>query len=132
METVTDPDARTVMALFNRAYHMALQLMAQHFGERPDGSLRRSDLMNAAIDMMTGLMRPLAELLVTLPSGRRGRTAGPSFELVEHPAPVSRPEAARRGIARRLDALAAECRTSSLVPKRVGEMSAFWADHFRR
>lgn len=131
METVTDPDARTVMALFNRAYHMALQLMAQHFGERPDGSLRRSDLMNAAIDMMTGLMRPLAELLVTLPSGRRGRTAGPSFEPVEHPAPVSRPEVARRGIARRLDALAAECRTSSLVPTRVGEMSAFWADHFR-
>lgn len=131
METVTDPDARTVMALFNRAYFMALQLMAQHFGERPDGSLRRSDLMNAAIDMMTGLMRPLAELLVTLPSGRRGRTAGPSFEMVEHPAPVPRPEVARRGIARRLDDLAAECRTASLVPRRVGEMSAFWADHFR-
>lgn len=131
METVTDPDARTVMTLFNRAYFMALQLMAQHFGERPDGSLRRSDLMNGAIDMMTGLMRPLAELLVTMPSGRRGRTAGPSFELVEQPTPVSRPEVARRGIALRLDDLAAECGKSALVPTRVGEMSAFWADHFR-
>ncbi|MFJ1647227.1 ferritin-like domain-containing protein [Streptomyces sp. NPDC088258] len=129
--TVTDPDARSVMELFNRSYFMALQLMAQHFGERPDGSLRRSDLMNAAIDMMTGLMRPLAELLVTLPSGRRGTTAGPSFELAEQPAPVSRPDVARRGIALRLDHLAAACGKHPLVPDRVGEMSAFWADHFR-
>ncbi|WP_329062059.1 ferritin-like domain-containing protein [Streptomyces sp. NBC_01429] len=130
-ETVTDPDARAVMELFNRSYFMALQLMVQHFGERPDESLRRSDLMNAAIDMMTGLMRPLAELLVTLPSGRRGRTAGPSFELAEQPAPVSRPDVARRGIALRLDHLAAACGKHPLVPARVGEMSAFWADHFR-
>ncbi|MGW0706377.1 ferritin-like domain-containing protein [Streptomyces sp. NPDC002643] len=131
METVTDPDARAVMELFNRAYFMALQLMAQHFGECPDASLRRSDLMNGAIDMMTGLMRPLAELLVTMPSGRRGMTAGPSFELPERPAPVARPDVARRGIARRLDDLAAECAKHPVVPTRVGEMSAFWADHFR-
>ncbi|MDM4722191.1 ferritin-like domain-containing protein [Micromonospora sp. WMMA1363] len=131
MVTVTDPDARAVMDLFNRAYFMALQLMAQHFGERPDGSLRRSDLMNAAIDMMTGLMRPLAELLVTLPSGRRGATAGPSFELPEQPVPVSRPDVARRGIALRLDDLAAECGKCPLVPPRVAELSTFWANHFR-
>ncbi|WP_149184819.1 ferritin-like domain-containing protein [Streptomyces sp. TRM49041] len=131
METVTDPDARSVMELFNRSYFMTLQLMAQHFGERPDESLRRSDLMNAAIDMMTGLMRPLAELLVTLPSGRRGMTAGPSFELTEQPAPVSRPDVARRGISLRLDHLAAACGKHPMVPARVGEMSAFWADHFR-
>nr|WGO49565.1 polyketide synthase [Streptomyces lavendulae] len=131
METVTDPDARTVMELFNRSYFLALQLMAQHFGERPDASLRRSDLMNAAIDMMTGVMRPLAELLVTLPSGRRGTTAGPSFELAGQPAPVSRPDVARRSLALRLDHLAAACRKCPLVPARVGEMSAFWADHFR-
>ncbi|MEI5527690.1 ferritin-like domain-containing protein [Streptomyces brasiliscabiei] len=130
-ETVTDPDARSVMKLFNGSYTMALRLMAQHFGERPDGSLRRSDLMNAAIDMMTGLMRPLAELLVTMPSGRRGTTAGPSFELTEQPVPVPRPDVARRGIALRLDRLAAESGKNPLVPARVGEMSAFWADHFR-
>ncbi|MCZ7462192.1 ferritin-like domain-containing protein [Streptomyces sp. WMMC940] len=130
-ETVTDAGARAVMKLFNRAYFMALQLMAQHFGECPDAALRRSDLMNAAIDMMTGLMRPLAELLVTMPSGRRGMTAGPSFELLEQPMAVSRPDVARRGIARRLDELATECGKHPVVPARVGEMSAFWADHFR-
>ncbi|MFI2200293.1 ferritin-like domain-containing protein [Streptomyces sp. NPDC020192] len=131
LETVTDPDARSVMRLFNRAYFMALQLMAQHFGERPDGSLRRSDLMNAAIDVMTGIMRPLAELLVTMPSGRRGTTAGPSFELDGQPAPVARPDVARRGIALRLDHLAAACGKCHQVPARVGELSAFWADRFR-
>ncbi|MFI6094223.1 ferritin-like domain-containing protein [Lentzea sp. NPDC051213] len=131
VETVTDPDARTVMQIFNQAYFMALQLMAQHFGERPDASLRRSDLMNGAIDIMTGLMRPLAELLVTLPSGRRGTTAGPSFELPEVPAAIARPDVARRAIALRLDDIAAQCAKCPLVPARVGELSTYWADHFR-
>ncbi|GGM69508.1 hypothetical protein GCM10011609_01510 [Lentzea pudingi] len=130
-ETITDPDARTVMQIFNESYSMALQLMAQHFGERPDASLRRSDLMNAAIDIMAGLMRPLAELLVTLPSGRRGTTAGPSFELSEVPATIPRPDVARRAIALRLDEIAAQCAKCALVPARVGELSTFWADYFR-
>ncbi|MET9232605.1 ferritin-like domain-containing protein [Lentzea sp. NPDC003310] len=130
-EQVTDPDARTVMQIFNESYFVALQLMAQHFGERPDASLRRSDLMNGAIDIMTGLMRPLAELLVTLPSGRRGTTAGPSFELTEVPAAIARPDVARRAIALRLDDIAAQCAKCALVPTRVAELSTFWADHFR-
>ncbi|WP_434442858.1 ferritin-like domain-containing protein [Lentzea sp. E54] len=131
VEAVTDPDARTVMRIFNQSYFMTLQLMAQHFGERPDASLRRSDLMNAAIDVMTGMMRPLGELLVTLPSGRRGTTAGPSFELPDLPAAIARPDVARRAIALRLDDIAAQCAKCSLVPVRVGELSTFWADHFR-
>jgi hypothetical protein len=131
LQTVSDPDARTVMRLFNRAYFLTLQLMAQHFGEGPDRSLRRSDLMNGAIDVMTGIMRPLAEVLVTLPSGHRGTTAGPSFELDSQPAYISRPIVARRAIALRFDHLGAACRNSPLVPTRVAELSAFWADHFR-
>ncbi|WP_202868647.1 ferritin-like domain-containing protein [Kribbella antibiotica] len=131
MATVSDPDAREVMELFNHGYFLALQLMVQHFGESPDASLRRSALMNAAIDMMTGVMRPLAELLVTMPSGRRGTTAGPSFELTEVPAAIARPDVARRAIALRLDHLAAACGKCPLVPARVGEMAAFYADQFR-
>ncbi|GAA1332002.1 ferritin-like domain-containing protein [Saccharothrix algeriensis] len=129
---VTDPGTAPVMALFNRAYHMMLLLMAQHFAERPDASLRRSELMNAAIDVMTGMMRPLAELLVTLPSGVPGRTAGPSFELPEPPVPVSRPDVARRGIALRFEHLAAGCRRDARVPERVAGMSAHLAAQFGR
>ncbi|MFC7483592.1 ferritin-like domain-containing protein [Luedemannella flava] len=69
---VTEPTARAMMALFNRSYYLMLQLMVQHFGAQPDASLRRSKIMNAAIDVMTGMMGPLAEVLVTLPRGSAG------------------------------------------------------------
>jgi hypothetical protein len=123
-EYVTDPEARKVMRLFNDAYFVMLQLMVQHFGGGHDTSLRRSRLMNAAIDVMTGVMRPLGELLVTMPSGLRGRTAGPSFELDAPPAFVSRPDVATRAVALRLNAMAAQAATCPLVPTRVAEMSA--------
>ncbi|MEU1821418.1 ferritin-like domain-containing protein [Streptomyces abikoensis] len=131
-DSITDDEARTVARLFNRSYHVMLQLMAQHFGESPDGSLRRSKLMNASIDVMTGMMRPLAELLVTMESGRRGRTAGPTFELDTQPASVPRPDVARRALVLRLDHLAAAARKCEPVPSQVAEMAAFHADFFRR
>lgn len=135
-ELVTDPDAREVLQLFNRSYFMMLQLMLQHFGQCPDASLRRSELMNMAIEVMTGVMRPLAELLVTLPSGRRGKTAGPSFELESLPNSVSlygasRPDVARRAIALRFQHLAAGMCKCSLVPAQVSETVEFLANFFQ-
>lgn len=130
-ELVTDPDAREVLQLFNRSYFMMLQLMLQHFGQCPDASLRRSELMNMAIEVMTGVMRPLAELLVTLPSGRRGKTAGPSFELESLPGYASRPDVAWRAIALRFEHLAAGARKCSLVPAHVAETLEFLANFFQ-
>jgi hypothetical protein len=129
-ELVTDPEAREVLRLFNRSYFMMFQLMLQHFGQCPDASLRRSELMNMAIEIMTGVMRPLAELLVTLPSGRRGKTAGPSFELESLPGYVSRPDVAWRAIALRFEHLAAMARECSLVPANVAETLEFLANFF--
>ncbi|MEU2510102.1 ferritin-like domain-containing protein [Streptomyces sp. NPDC007863] len=122
--------ARQVLRLFNRSYFLMLQLMVQHFGESPDASLRRSRLMNASIDVMTGMMRPLAELLVTLDSGWRGRTAGPSFELEEPPVHIARPDVARRGFAMRFRHLAAMARECPGVPDRVPELMAWYAEYF--
>ncbi|MFD9634900.1 ferritin-like domain-containing protein [Streptomyces violascens] len=130
LDPVTDPEARAVMGLFNRSYYLMLSLMVQHFGESPDASLRRSKLMNAAIDVMTGMMRPLGELLTTLPSGRRGRTAGPSFELDVEPAFNSRPDVARRSLALRFEHLAEAARKCGSVPAQVPDMMAFYADFF--
>jgi hypothetical protein len=130
-ELVTDPDAREVLQLFNRSYFMMLQLMLQHFGQCPDSSLRRSELMNMAIEVMTGVMRPLAELLVTLPSGRWGKTAGPSFELESLPGYASRPDVAWRAIALRFEHLAAGARKCSLVPAHVAETLEFLANFFQ-
>ncbi len=129
---ITDPEARTVAVLFNRSYHLMLQLMAQHFGESPDASLRRSKLMNASIDVMTGMMRPLAELLVTMDSGRRGRTAGPTFELDVVPAACPRPDVARRSLALRFAHLATAARRCAPVPRQVSDLMAFYADFFQR
>ncbi|MEU3479340.1 ferritin-like domain-containing protein [Streptomyces sp. NPDC033754] len=127
---VSDPHARQVMRLFNRCYFMMLQLIVQHFGESPDASLRRSKLMNAAIDVMTGMMRPLAEQVMPLESGWRGRTAGPSFELEEPPAYIARPDVARRGFAMRFRHLAAMARECEGVPERVPELMAWYAERF--
>jgi hypothetical protein len=130
-ELITDPEGRAVLQLFNRSYFMMLQLMIQHFGQAPDSSLRRSKLMNAAIDVMTGMMAPLAEVLVTLPSGRRGRTAGPSFELETLPTYYSRPDVGMRSIALRFDHLAAAADKCEAVPDRVRDMASFYAGYFR-
>lgn len=129
-ELITDPEAREVLQLFNRSYFMMFQLMRQHFGQCPDASLRRSELMNMAIEVMTGVMRPLAELLVTLPSGRRGKTAGPSFELESPPGYLSRPDVAWRAIALRFQHLAAATRKCSLVPAHVTETLEFLTNFF--
>nr|AKQ20701.1 RebD-like chromopyrrolic acid synthase [uncultured bacterium] len=124
-ELVTDPVARELVALFNGSYFMVLQLMVQHFGD-PDASLRRSRFMNTAIDVMTGVMRPLAELLVAVPSGRHGRTAGPSFELDEQPAFIPRPDVARRSLSLRFRRLLEAARKCDLVPgKVVGNLEHF-------
>jgi hypothetical protein len=87
--------------------------------------------MNHAIDVMTGMMRPLAELIVTMPSGRKGRTAGPSFELPAQPGYISRPDVASRAIAQRFGRIAEEAAKHPLVPTRVAEQSAFLHDYFQ-
>ncbi len=129
-EPVTDPDARTVLTLFNKSYFMMFQLMVQHFGHQPDASLRRSELMNLAIEVMTGVLRPTAELLVRMPSGRRGRTAGPSFELPGTPGVIPRRDVAMRSVALRFDHLAAAARKSELFPPSAVETLGFLAERF--
>ncbi|ATQ76830.1 iminophenyl-pyruvate dimer synthase VioB [Massilia violaceinigra] len=74
---VTDPKARSLMQLYQGCYELTFALMAHHFAQKPLGSLRRSRLMNASIDIMTGLLRPLSAALMNMPSGVPGRNAGP-------------------------------------------------------
>ncbi|PHV39158.1 iminophenyl-pyruvate dimer synthase VioB [Janthinobacterium sp. BJB304] len=74
---VTDPKARALMRLYQGCYELTFLLMAHHFAQQPLGSLRRSRLMNASIDIMTGLLRPLSAALMNMPSGVPGRHAGP-------------------------------------------------------
>ncbi len=126
---VTVPQTREVMEIFNSSYFLMMQLMVQHFGMAPKASLRRSKLMNAGIDVMTGMMRPLGELLMSLPSGKRGKTAGPSFE-IDTPAYIPLPEVAMTTISRRFEALRNKARENEFVPNMVCEMFEFYTKFF--
>lgn len=128
---VTVPQTRTVMEIFNESYFLMMQLMVQHFNANPNGSLRRSKLMNASIDIMTGMMRPLGELLMTLPSGKRGKTAGPSFDI---PTPEYIPDSkiAASTIANKFEILAKRSYECEAIPEAVCEMFDFYCNFFEQ
>lgn len=129
---VTDPLAREVMAIVDETYAVMLGAMALHFHASPGASLRRSRWMNAAIDLMTGVLRPLSILLMCLPSGVAGRTAGPGFELDAVPPPAPTTRAALEQLAARLEQLAARARACPPVPAAAHQMLAFHAATFAR
>ena len=126
---VTVPQTRTVMEIFNESYFLMMQLMVQHFNANPQGSLRRSKLMNASIDVMTGMMRPLGELLMTLPSGKRGKTAGPSFE-IPTPEYIPNPKIAASTISNQFGILAKRSHECKVIPEAVSEMFDFYNNFF--
>jgi chromopyrrolic acid synthase len=126
---VTIPETRAVMQIFDECYFIMMQLMVQHFGLTPTASFRRSKIMNAAIDVMTGMMRPLGELLVSMPSGKRGKTAGPTFEITM-PMYIPTPEVACEAIARRFESLARRARECEAIHCTVYEMFDFYTKFF--
>lgn len=127
---VTVAETRKVMQICDECYFLMMQLMVQHFGLMPNGSLRRSKLMNAAIDIMTGMVRPLGELLMTMPSGKQGRTAGPSFALATPPTYIPTPEIAYTAIAHRFEKLSHQARECEAINSTVREMLEFYVSFF--
>ncbi|AYM43100.1 ferritin-like domain-containing protein [Mycobacteroides chelonae] len=128
---VTNAPARAAMTAFNRSYQLAAQLMVQHFGYCPAGNLRRSPLMNWALDIMVTVLRPLGELIVTLPSGLAGKTAGPSFELDGDPQYIPRPEIAMARMAREADEIATLARSCAGLTVAVADVLTFLGEQFR-
>jgi hypothetical protein len=127
---VTAAETAIVMQICDECYFIMMQLMVQHFGLMPNGSLRRSKLMNAAIDIMAGMVRPLGELLMTMPSGKRGRTAGPSFNMTTPPAYIPTPEIAYQAISRRFEKLSVQAQKCPAINSTVTEMFDFYVTFF--
>jgi hypothetical protein len=80
---ITEPFTSSVSDLFNASYGLAIQTLSRfyvHEMEHPDESQALAD---AAVGMMSGVIKPLGTALTTLPVGVKlpGLTAGPSFEL---------------------------------------------------
>lgn len=82
---ITAPDTRQVAEAFNAAYELMLLLMLYLYdGRIPKTQDESVALMNAIFfPLMTMFVRPLAEVLTTLPAFADGRpgNAGPGFEL---------------------------------------------------
>jgi chromopyrrolic acid synthase len=75
------------------------------------------------------MMRPLGELLMTMPSGKRGKTAGASFE-IETPIYIPTPEIAYQSIARRFQKLEHQAKQCPSIPNTVCEMFQFYQKFF--
>ncbi|WP_369639243.1 ferritin-like domain-containing protein, partial [Nocardia sp. JMUB6875] len=80
---ISDPDTARVADLFNVGYEVLLQIFERFFAHTEETDAQLHTLADATVSLMFGVIRPLGELLTTLPAGpdHPGRTVGPSFEL---------------------------------------------------
>jgi Ferritin-like len=69
--------------LFNVGYEVLLQMLHRYFAHTEETDAQLATLSSAAIALMVGVLKPLGDLITTLPVGPEhpGMTAGPSFEL---------------------------------------------------
>jgi len=72
-----------VTDLFNVAYEILLQMFERYFAHTQETDSQLKTLADATIALMLRVLRPLGDLITTLPvgPGQPGKTAGPSFEL---------------------------------------------------
>ena len=71
------------MDLFNVSYEILLTLLQRFFAHTEENDVQLKALADASIALMFGVIKPLGNLVTTLPAGPEypGRTAAPSFEL---------------------------------------------------
>jgi hypothetical protein len=79
---ITDPTTAGVADLFNATYEVMLQMLVRFFAHTEETEEELQTLSSTAVDAMSLLIKPLGQLLTTLPVGAEypGKSAGPSFE----------------------------------------------------
>jgi hypothetical protein len=109
---IGDPRTAEVAEVFDAAHQTLLQLLWRLFVRDGETDQEAATLADAAIELMTGVLRPLGSALTTLPLGpdHPGELAGPAFFMV-HPSQILLPyrPAAWKVMVQRLDALADTC-----------------------
>lgn len=101
-----------VTDLFNIGYEILLQVFQRFFAHTDETDEQLQVLADAAVGLMLTVIRPLGDLITTLPvgTGYPGLTAGPSFELFyENDYLLPHREAAWALLAERLDEAAQLC-----------------------
>jgi hypothetical protein len=79
---ITDPTTAGVADLFNATYEVMVQMLVRFFAHTEETEEELQTLSTTAVDAMSLLIKPLGELLTTLPVGAEhpGKSAGPNFE----------------------------------------------------
>jgi Ferritin-like len=79
---ITDPTTAGVADLFNATYEVMVQMLVRFFAHTEETEEELQTLSGIAVDAMSLLIKPLGELLTTLPVGAEypGKSAGPNFE----------------------------------------------------
>ena len=69
--------------LFNVSYEVLLQMLERYFAHTEETDAQLATLANTTIALMAGVLKPLGDLITTLPAGPEhpGLNAGPTFEL---------------------------------------------------
>jgi CDGSH-type Zn-finger protein/truncated hemoglobin YjbI len=109
---ISDPLTARVTDLFNVSYEILLQIFERFFAHTEESDDQLQVLADATIALMVRVIKPLGDLITTLPVGpsHPGRTAGPSFELFyENDYLMPHQEAAWALLAERLDQAAWLC-----------------------
>ena len=103
---ISDLLTARVTDLFNVSYEILLQILERFFAHTQETDAQLKTLADATIGLMTRVLKPLGDLITTLPvgQGHAGMTAGPSFELFyENDYLMPHREAAWALLAERLD-----------------------------
>ena len=80
---IEDPRTRRVADLFNVVNEIVLLALTRFFAHTDETTEQLALLENVAVGLMFAAIKPLGQLITTLPFGPSapGRTAGPTFEL---------------------------------------------------
>jgi hypothetical protein len=83
MPLIEDPRTKRVADLFNVVNEIVLLALTRFFAHTDETPSQLAMLENIAVGLMFAAIKPLGQLLTTLPFGPSapGRTAGPTFEL---------------------------------------------------
>jgi Ferritin-like len=80
---IGDPMTARSTDLFNVGYEVLLQMLERYFAHTDETDEQLATLADAAVGLMFQVLKPLGDLMTTLPVGpdHPGFSAGPSFEL---------------------------------------------------
>jgi Ferritin-like len=116
---ISDPLTARVADLFDAAHQTMLQVLWRCFVRGDETDEQVGTLVDSAVRLMAGVLRPLGSMLTTLPLGpdHPGELAGPAFHMVD-PSQFMLPyrEAAWKVMVRRLGEIADACARLGLEP----------------